>query len=68
MTKYKSRTYQAIRIIDVAWIMPICIAAAVLGKGLPMWLRISLFMIGISTGFFNAKNFIEVEMDKERKY
>lgn len=48
---------QNIRLIDVFVIAPICVYAGT-KKELPMWLRLSLIAIGVSTFYYNGKNYL----------
>jgi hypothetical protein len=50
---------QAIRIIDVFVIAPICVYAGLKGKTLPKLIQYSLIIIGISTFFYNGKNYLK---------
>ena len=48
---------QTIRLIDFFFIGPVCIYAGTY-KELPDWLRFSLIGIGVSTIFYNGKNYL----------
>ena len=48
---------QNIRLIDVFVIAPICVYAGTY-KTLPEWLRISLITIGLTTAYYNGKNYL----------
>jgi hypothetical protein len=50
---------QAIRIIDVFVIAPICVYAGLKGKTLPKLIQYSLIIIGVSTFFYNGKNYLK---------
>ena len=50
---------QAIRIIDVFVIAPICVYAGLKGKTLPKLIQYSLIIIGISTFYYNGKNYLK---------
>ena len=50
---------QNIRLIDIAFIGPVCIYAGVkYFKMMPRWLSISLISIGIATIYYNGKNYL----------
>jgi hypothetical protein len=50
---------QAIRIIDVFVIAPICVYAGFKGKTLPKLIQLSLIIIGVSTFYYNGKNYLK---------
>jgi hypothetical protein len=50
---------QAIRIIDVFVIAPICVYAGIKGKTLPKLIQYSLIIIGVSTFYYNGKNYLK---------
>jgi hypothetical protein len=49
---------QAIRIVDVFVIAPICVYAGIKAKGLPKLINFSLVFIGIATFYYNGKNYL----------
>lgn len=49
---------QAIRIIDVFIIAPICVYAGIKAKGLPRLINLSLIFIGVATFYYNGKNYL----------
>jgi hypothetical protein len=49
---------QAIRIVDVFVIAPICVYAGIKAKGLPRLINFSLVFIGIATFYYNGKNYL----------
>lgn len=49
---------QNIRLIDVFVLAPIMVYAGTF-KQLPLWLRLSLIGMGISTAVYNGKNFLK---------
>ena len=52
------RKGQIVRLVDVAFIGPVCVYAALkYRKVMPKWLSISLGVIGVATIYYNAKNF-----------
>jgi hypothetical protein len=50
---------QAIRVIDVFVIAPICVYAGLKGKTLPKFIQLSLIVIGVSTFYYNGKNYLK---------
>ena len=50
---------QAIRVIDVFVIAPICVYAGLKGKTLPKLIQFSLIIIGVSTFYYNGKNYLK---------
>lgn len=50
---------QAIRVIDVFVIAPICVYAGLKGKNLPKIIQYSLIIIGVSTFYYNGKNYLK---------
>jgi hypothetical protein len=50
---------QAIRIIDIFVIAPICVYAGLKGKTLPKFIQLSLIIIGVSTFYYNGKNYLK---------
>ena len=49
---------QAVRLVDVVVIAPICVYAGVKYYNvMPKWLSISLITIGVATAVYNGKNF-----------
>jgi len=49
---------QAVRLVDVVVIAPICVYAGVKYYSvMPKWLSISLITIGVATAVYNGKNF-----------
>jgi hypothetical protein len=50
---------QAVRIIDIFVIAPICVYAGLKGKTLPKLIQLSLIIIGISTFYYNGKNYLK---------
>jgi hypothetical protein len=49
----------AIRIIDIFVIAPICVYAGLKGKTLPKFIQLSLIVIGVSTFYYNGKNYLK---------
>jgi hypothetical protein len=49
---------QNIRLVDVFIIAPILIYAGTI-KPVPVWLKLSLIVIGIATAFYNGKNYLK---------
>jgi hypothetical protein len=49
---------QAIRLIDVFVIAPICVYAGIKAKGLPTIINYSLVLIGVATFYYNGKNYL----------
>jgi hypothetical protein len=49
---------QAIRLIDVFVIAPICVYAGIKAKGLPTIIKYSLIFIGVATFYYNGKNYL----------
>ena len=47
---------QLIRLVDVFIIAPVLIYAGA-NNNIPLWLRYSLITIGVSTAFYNGKNY-----------
>ena len=60
-TKTGHAKIQFIRVVDVAFIGPVCIYAGAVKSGLPMFVRISLIAIGAATIYYNFKNFVQIE-------
>lgn len=50
---------QTIRLIDVFVIAPICVYAGLKGKTLPKFIQFSLIIIGVSTFYYNGKNYLK---------
>jgi hypothetical protein len=50
---------QAIRIIDVFVIAPICVYAGIKGNTLPKLIQYSLIIIGVATFYYNGKNYLK---------
>ena len=50
---------QAVRVVDVFVIAPICIyAGAKYYNAMPKWLSLSLISIGVATAIYNGRNFL----------
>lgn len=49
---------QNIRLVDVFVIAPICVYSGIKAKELPNWIRLSLVVIGLSTFYYNGKNYL----------
>lgn len=49
---------QAIRIVDVFVIAPICVYAGLKAKGIPKIINFSLVFIGLATFYYNGKNYL----------
>lgn len=49
---------QAIRIVDVFVIAPICVYAGLKAKGIPKIINYSLVFIGLATFYYNGKNYL----------
>lgn len=50
---------QAVRLVDVFVIAPICVYAGVkYYNTMPKWLSISLITIGVATAVYNGKNYL----------
>ena len=58
---YTHNSTQVVRLIDVAFIGPVCIYAGVVKSGLPTFVRISILVIGIATIGYNLANFVWAE-------
>jgi hypothetical protein len=56
---------QNIRLIDVFFIAPVCVYAGLKAKELPNWVRASLVLIGLSTFYYNGKNYL-INKSKEK--
>lgn len=59
MTRYRSKFFQAIRLMDMLYVAPVMIIAGLFGKTLPMYLRVSLVSIGVFTIIFNTINYVD---------
>jgi len=57
---------QNIRLIDVFFIAPVCVYAGLKAKELPNWIRASLVIFGLSTFYYNGKNYL-INKKKEKK-
>jgi len=57
---------QNIRLIDVFFIAPVCVYAGLKAKELPNWVRASLVLIGLSTFYYNGKNYL-INKSKEKE-
>lgn len=58
---------QAVRLIDVVVIAPICVYAGVkYFKVMPKWLSLSLITIGVATAVYNGRNFL-INKNNENK-
>ena len=57
---------QAIRIVDVFVIAPICVYAGIKAKGLPRLINFSLVFIGIATFYYNGKNYLINNKNKNK--
>jgi hypothetical protein len=55
---------QAIRIVDVFVIAPICVYAGLKAKGIPKIINFSLVFIGLATFYYNGKNYLINEKNK----
>ena len=51
---------QVVRVIDVVFIAPVMIYAGVTKSNLPIFVRISLALLGVATLFYNAQNYIKI--------
>ncbi len=50
---------QKVRVLDVFLFAPLMIYAGVIAKGLPMWLRVALVVMGIGTAIYNGYNWLK---------
>lgn len=58
-TKTEYQKSQAVRLVDVVVIAPICVYAGIkYYKVMPKWLSISLITIGVATAVYNGKNYL----------
>jgi hypothetical protein len=57
---------QSIRIVDVFVIAPICVYAGIKAKGLPRLINFSLVFIGIATFYYNGKNYLINNKNKNK--